>query len=332
MTREIKILIIPGSGKTAPVMKRDYEILKKHFNAELWENFNHLNPISYLNLLKKLIKKDIIFIRFASERNLILLILSKLLGKKSILVSGGFDAVKMPEINYGLSLTKLGSSIAKSSFRLADKIVAFSDSSKNSILEIMPMADVETVYIGSVDTEIYKPKGKKEDLVVTVGHVKRNNLKRKGLETFVKAAKHLPDKDFVLIGEHKDDSIHYLKSIASPNVKFTGYLEFEDMLRYLQRAKVYVQVSAHEGFGISMANAMACECIPVVTRRYAIPEVVQDTGFYVPFDDPEETAKVIDKGLNLSDAIGRKARERIKNNFNLGVREKSLYNIVNRLI
>lgn len=326
MSKKTKVLFMPTIFP--PPMKRDLEILQKHYTVEVFRDFSLLNLSSQIKVLKMLLRSDLLYIRFANQRNLYLVFLSKLFRKKSILVSGGYDAVKMPEINYGLALHPWGNFVVKGTFFLANKIIAFSDSSKKSILELVARANVETVYVGSIDCDKFKAKGRKENFVITVGHVKWNNLKRKGLETFVKAARFLPDEKFVLIGEHKDDSIQYLKSIATSNIKFTDYLPFEQMLEYLQKAKVYVQISAHEGFGISLANAMACECIPVATDRYALPEVVGDTGFYVPYGNEKATAEAIKKALNAPNEFGKKARKRIKDNFPFERKEKELVQII----
>lgn len=65
------------------------------------------------------------------------------------------------------------------------------------------------------------------------------------------------------------------KAIAGASRYFIGFVQDENLLMYYQRAKVYdVQVSAHEAFGMSLAESMLCECILVVTDRVALPEVV----------------------------------------------------------
>ena len=94
------------------------------------------------------------------------------------------------------------------------------------------------------------------------------------------------------------------------------------LLQYYQKAKVYCQLSTQESFGVALAEAMACGCVPVVTRKYSLPEVVGDTGFYVPYNDPETTAEAIKKALR-SDK-GAKARERVKKKFSEEQREKRL--------
>jgi len=149
----------------------------------------------------------------------------------------------------------------------------------------------------------------------------------------VRCAKYLPDIPFILVGKHQDkDCVKYLKEIASSNVTFPGYLPFEELLSYYRRAKVYVQASLHESFGISLGEAMSCECIPVVTRKTALPEVVGNTGFYVPYGNPRSTAKAIEEALNATSGAGRKARQRIKDLFSLQKRKEKLMKIINVMV
>ena len=96
-------------------------------------------------------------------------------------------------------------------------------------------------------------------------------------------------------------------------------------------AKVYVQASLHEAFGCSLAEAMLCECIPVVSRNGAIPEVVGDTGVYFDKLDPGEVAKGIIKALSMSSAYEKKARERIINEYPLEKRKILLLNTLEGL-
>jgi len=80
---------------------------------------------------------------------------------------------------------------------------------------------------------------------------------------------------------------------------------------------------------MALAEAMACECVPVVTNNAALPEVVGDTGFYVPYGDSKATAEAIKRALK-SDK-GKEARERIKNMLSLEKREKELIKIIEKL-
>ena len=96
--------------------------------------------------------------------------------------------------------------------------------------------------------------------------------------------------------------------MAGSNLMFTGFVPDEKLLPYYQRAKVYCQLSAHEGFKVAIAEAMSCCCILVTTRSYGIPEIVDDTGFYVPYNNPKATAEAVEKASKSNK--GTEARER----------------------
>ena len=147
--------------------------------------------------------------------------------------------------------------------------------------------------------------------------------------TFVQASQLLPDIPFLLIGKH-DASVNKLKEIAGSNVTFTGYVSDEELLHHYQTSKVYCQLSAHEGFGVSLAEAMACGCVPVGTRRYAVPEVIGDTGFYAKYDNPGSAAEAIERALRHD--IGRKGVERITGLYSLSKRESSVVSQISELM
>jgi len=311
-------------------VKRDYDILNNHFHVEMVEppSKKH-NWVKYPFIVAKKVKKcDLTFSWFAGWHSIFAVYFSKKFKKKSIVVAGGFDVVYLPEINYG-AFTNFKERIpSKYVLKNADIVVSISKSNQKELLEKIQPKDNILIYNG-VPVENFSPGVfKKEKVAITVGGIKWSNMKRKGIETFVKAAQYLPNVPFIVIGKFVDNSIDYLKSIASANVKFTGFVSDEDLLRWYQKAKVYVQASAHEGFGITVAESMLCECIPVVTDRFALPEVVGDLGFIVPYENEELTAKTIEKVLDAPDELGRKARERIKKNFSLKIREKKLLKLL----
>ena len=81
---------------------------------------------------------------------------------------------------------------------------------------------------------------------------------------------------------------------------------------------------------MGIAESMLCECIPVITRRGAIPEVVGDTGVYVPYGDVNATIDAIGKALK-SDK-GKAARKRIKDMFPIEKREKKLVEVIRKTV
>jgi glycosyltransferase involved in cell wall biosynthesis len=63
---------------------------------------------------------------------------------------------------------------------------------------------------------------------------------------------------------------------------------------------------------VAVLEAMACGCIPIVTDRDALPEVVGDVGFIVPYGDIEKTRDAIRSALLLTPADIQTVRDRAR--------------------
>jgi len=308
-------------------LKKDAELLKKYYKIRVII-FDKLSPPLIFKLFKGVLWADITFSWFADTHAFLAVLLSKLFRKKSIVVVGGYEVAKVPEIGYGALLNPKSARKVKYVLENADKVLAVSNFNKKEILEYMNLNNVKLVYNG-VDITKFKPAIKKEDdLIITVAG-RHPNIKLKGLDTFIKTARFLPEKKFVVIGLSKD-LVNNLEKVSTSNVTFAGFLLGRDLIQYYQKAKVYCQLSYRESFGMALAEAMACGCIPVVTNRGALPEVVGETGFYVPYGDPRATAEAIKEALK-SDK-GKIARERIKSMFPLERRERDLIGIIEEIM
>ncbi|MEM3360435.1 MAG: glycosyltransferase family 4 protein [Candidatus Bathyarchaeia archaeon] len=325
--KKIRILFV--YYQLSSFVRNDLEFLRKYFDVKELEIPTFRNSLNVLKMFLWTTRVDLVYTWFAGTNALFAVLFSKLLRKKSMVVVGGYEVAYVPEIGYGSLLSPFERVKVKFVLRHASMVLPVSESTAREMLRIAKPEKFEVVYNG-VDVDRFKPLGKKEDLVITVAKVTELTIKKKGLECFVKTAALLPEIRFVLIGKY-DDSIKRLKEIAGPNVVFTGYASSETLLEYYRKAKVYCQLSAQESFSVALAEAMACGCVPVVTKRYALPEVVGDTGFYVPYNDPEATAEAIKKALKSEDK-GGKARERIQRKFSIKTRECRLVNEIVKII
>ncbi|MCK4824502.1 glycosyltransferase family 4 protein, partial [bacterium] len=149
-------------------------------------------------------------------------------------------------------------------------------------------------------------------------------------------AKEYPDYKFAVVGSHGDGYEQLAgeaKKLEAP-VDFPGKVSDEELIRYYQRAQLYIQPSAHEGFGVSIAEAMACGCVPIGTERAAIPEVIGDCGFYVPFDDPIALARTVSSVLKRDDLsqLAIRARDRILKNFTVEKKRARLIMVIGELV
>ena len=166
---------------------------------------------------------------------------------------------------------------------------------------------------------------------VTIAKATENSIKLKGLESFSKASINFSDLSFIIIGKYDELSYNKLKKI-NPKLVFTGEISHDRVYNWLKKAKVYCQLSYIESFGMGVAEAMSCECVPVVTKKGSLIEVVGDLGFYTPYGDEKTTAKSIKKALDIKDFKIKKIRKRIIDKFQLKTREKELIKIIKELI
>jgi glycosyltransferase involved in cell wall biosynthesis len=307
-------------------VKKDLDILRSAY-AVREVHFRGINDIPKLWGGVKWC--DVSFSWFGSFHAFWSVLFSKLLKKKSIVVAGGYDVGQKD----GLWAQRTKRWCPYYVFSNADLILTVSNYNHEEAIRNISADPQKTirVYHGFDSAKMYpNPNIKKQHFVVSISEIAKHQIRRKGLELFVRAAALLPEVPFVLIGKWTDNSVDYLRSLSTPNMKFTGFIENNKMLDILSKAKVYVQISEHEAFGCGIAEAMLCECIPVVSNNTAIPEVVGDCGYYVDsFDHVEIAGKI---KLAMKDfQTGKMARERIIKNFPLEKRKEELLKAVSLL-
>jgi len=144
----------------------------------------------------------------------------------------------------------------------------------------------------------------------------------------VEAASSVSDAGFVIAGRWADGTHDELAARAPLNVRFTGWLPDEELDDWYRRAAVYVQPSLHEGFGMSVAEAMLAGCVPVVSTAGALPEVVGDAGIQMPGTAPADVAEGVRQGLELGPEARERARRRVLEEFPLQKRKEGLWEVV----
>lgn len=316
-------------NKLTRFVEVDRDLLAERYTVtERYELAPHrLRPLQIYRAVKA---HDLVFAWFASWHSLLPVLAARRLGKPSIVVVGGYDTACVPEANYGSQRGGIRKHVARAVIRAATALLTNSESARSEAIAhaTADPARVTVIYHGVEPVPIGPLEGR-ERLVLTVGNVWRENFLHKGLLPFVRAAAHLPDARFVLAGKWCDDGIEELKA-AGPRVQFLDFVPDEELARLYARASVYVQASLHEGFGLSVAEAMTAGCIPVVTRAGSLPEVVGETGVYTKSTDAHELAEAIRQGLECKGASRQAARERVLRMFTMDNRRRGLHDLVEK--
>lgn len=316
----------------ARFVQLDLDALRNRYRVtELYQRSRWIRPAA---LWREVSSHDLVFGWFASWHTLLPLLFARLLGRRSVLVIGGYDVANMPEIGYGHQRGGVAKWASRWTMRLATSLLTNARYSQEEAARTarIPSDRISMAYHGLPDLFGALEAGQRAPVALTVGNVEWPNLWRKGIESFVRAASLLPAVEFVVVGEWRDASIERLKSIAGANVTFTGRVSDEQLGKHYRRASVYVQASAHEGFGMSVAESMLAGCIPVITRAGALPEVVGDAGLYLPSQEPAEIAASIQKALAMPQAARERARQRILDCFPFEQRCESLEQLIDGVL
>jgi glycosyltransferase involved in cell wall biosynthesis len=105
---------------------------------------------------------------------------------------------------------------------------------------------------------------------------------------------------------------------ASHQVIEVGFIPDAQMPTYYSLADVYVSPSLLEGFGLPLAESLACETPVVAADAGAAAEVIGPGGLLVPPADPAALAQAVSSLLGDQDrrrGMGLRGREHIEREF-----------------
>ena len=312
-----------------PFTRQDFDILASQY---------HLVPVFWTGrvrglgdtgrLFASLVTCGMAYFDFAYEHAYRGVRASRLLGRPSVVRIAGFDVVE-EEWATGKFPSEWPRKLSRT-LTDADKLITCSEALRERAMRYTSRRDIRVIPYG-VDTERFRPGiATRERLVLTTSYLRRDYIRRKGLQTFLDAARTLQDFHFGIIGPDLDGTGMRLESVAPPNVTLYGGVATTTLINLLGRAQVYCQLSEHEGFGLALAEAMAVGCTPVVTKRGALPEVAGNAGIYVDYGDAAGTARAIEEAALRPD-LGKTARQRIVEYFSVELRRHRLLEVFEEL-
>jgi glycosyltransferase involved in cell wall biosynthesis len=320
----MKILFVHQGAET--FVKKDLEILKeKHEIREVMFR----GKLAPLKVLREIFWCDVAFCWFGKLNAFFAALFGKMLGKKIIVVAGDDDVTSavVGGKPYGLCSHPLKKYFAFYIFSVADMVLPVSE---YSYAETIANAKADPKRVKTIlhgfDSNFFRRQGSinKSPVVATIASINEEYYHRKGLRLFANAAKKFPDVDFIIIGPILDSGIaRLLLQDASPNFKLVGPHFGQALVDLLSSVSVYIQASEWESFCCSVAEAMLCECVPVVSKSAALPEVVGDAGLYLDHLSGDDLAEKIGNALAHPE-LGKLARRRILDKFPLSKRKTEL--------
>ena len=322
----------------SPFIKDDIKLLSEDYDITTLET-----PLKILDMPKYLIRclmnviniknSNIVWIWFADIPAVPLILISKIFNIPTVVNVGGFEVSGIKEINYGNQLKPIRGWISRWIIRNVTEIIVPSPEYYIKTLKVgigiklidntFALPDPEDDYYfenyylthtmahisvipNFIDTRTCDvPLPLKQNIAVTAV-CSKFAYDYKGIPTFLESSIFLP------IG----------------GTKILEHLPRKEYEENLKHAKVYCQLSRDETFGISLVEAMAYGCVPVVSDKGALPWVVEDTGIIVPYGDVRATARGIETAMRMD---GSKARERARY-FSRERKQEAVRKLINEII
>jgi glycosyltransferase involved in cell wall biosynthesis len=303
-----RILFLTGGNPDASFVRADVEILDDPCLVECVETGGPplRRLVALIHACNQIVfsKVDLVYVWFAAVSYApVIALVARLAKVPLVIVSGGADVANCPDVQFGDARIWWRRYLVRFALERADIVLAFSASSRREIERFARPRRIE-VNAPAIQFRQSLPRSEgdrlqSKPLVITVSSVNALSVRQKGLDTFARAAALLPHGRFVFIGRLADSaSVEYLRSLAPSNVEFAGPLSADELQRCYAQARVYAQLSAHEGFGLAAAEARAAGCRVVATDRGSLPEVLGTTAAYVPFGDLRATVAAIGRALD----------------------------------
>lgn len=290
------------------------------------------------------LRTDLVISWFNDYHSTAVVFWARLMGKPSLIIVGGYDAISSAKLHYGIFLNKnLRRLIARWNYLNATEIWVVhhsleygcksalkQENTLSGIRYFLPQIktrifEVPTVY----DFDYWKKEHQKKDkTVLTVANISdQRTLLRKGIPLFIQLARDLPDYEFTLAG------IQYGVLSASEipqNIRLLGKCSSEELKKEYSSHQFYFQGSLIEGLPNVLCEAMLCECIPIGNTVFGIPDVIGPTGFlFQGALDVKAVLQFIKTTPSDSD-LGVQARKRIIHNYPRSTRKRAFENFLER--
>jgi len=189
-----------------------------------------------------------------------------------------------------------------------DAVLTDSYCSKKDIEEMTGVRNVFVTYLAA--DKVFRPLNfKRENFVLYVGGGNWN----KNVITLIKACQKI-NMPLVIVGKEfampikKNVETEPLREILSlvhtssrktNLIKFAGFVETSELVKLYNQAKVYVQPSVYEGFGLPVLEAMACNTPVICGGNSSLAEIA---GNAATFADVLDVNDLADKIKNIKDS------------------------------
>jgi glycosyltransferase involved in cell wall biosynthesis len=265
----------------------------------------------------KKLRFSVIVIQFVSLDGVAAILFKRIFRTKIILFAVGSDILKIQEHAVAYPIIRLIMKESDFIFCTSDSIqkkletMGFSSTKMKTIPSIVNFDDVESFGVDKVFD------------IATVGALNSN----KNQMMLIEACAYLPSVRVVIIGDGSSRSILESKSKQSKvNVIFLGEISHKQVLKELQKSRIYVQTSVSEGSPVAVFEAMFLGLPLVLVDRPYVNDLHDKYGFEfrtVKDNSVEDLANTLFTMLNCYESERQKTYNN-KNKLQSIVHESSI--------
>lgn len=316
---------------------QDRDFLSRHFSVSFRKVTLRLNDA--LSLFLEIPRYQMIFAWFGSLPLFPFLFWAAVWRKKIIVISGGFDVAKLPEIRHGAFMqSSVSKFFRRQLFACADLILNVSESNRKEALQQLAglprdrfvLLPLSVPALG--DSFAIKDFSERKTDVLMIASANEKQESVKGLDQFLKLVQACPEWKFVHVGQLANTEVGRALRECN-NLSLKGYVPYgsAEFIAILSDAKVVVQLSRYESFCSSLVETASLGAYPIVFDRYALRELVSEMGELVAFGEVDKLIEKIQSVLLHPVHAPVKIAEHFRAKYDPSVREKKLIEICRKI-
>ena len=203
--------------------------------------------------------------------------------------------------------------------RHADLVLAISEAARRDAVDLLGVPASRISVVPLAPAERFRPTTNdvRGPYVLYTGGTDH----RKNVERLLEAWGALPDRvrstyDLVIACNVKPLERNHFEVMADrmgfrDGLQVTGWVTDDDMVRLVQRASLAVYPPLYEGYGLPVAEALACSTPAIASNTSSLPELLPAEALFDPYD-VADMSRAIERALTdrpHRDALLRFARE-----------------------
>lgn len=328
------------------ILSQKYDVIPYHYKIarnrvmKVWNIFS-----SFFFALIWIWKVDVVYVWFGGYHGFFPVLFSKLLGKRSIVIVGGYDASYVPSLRYGVFYNKgLLLWVIKRIYQWATYICPVDENLVKStnyyadptgmgyptgILNHMVLDEkkIKPIHLGFEDIN-YSGVFEKENIVLSVAIITNaETFSLKGYHHVFEVARQMPEIKFVT-GNFSAELYDKLLEQKPDNMDLLPVMSYFELQKFYSRAKVIFQPSLTESFCAVLIEGMLQGCIPVASDVGSIKRSIGETGYVLGIQNVQEMKEAVISAMKHTGTFGQKARLRALDLYPINKRREKIYSII----